>query len=65
MSEEKQPEQNKSTRSFEEWKRSLELLICSKYGKELHEVNVIDDRVKPYYDQGLQPYVAFNELFNK
>lgn len=65
MIEEKQPGQNKSTRSFEEWKLSLEKLISQKYNKELHEINVVDDRVKTFYDQGLQPYVAFNELFNR
>lgn len=63
MSEEKLPEQNKSTRSFEEWKVALMSLI---FNKDPSKTMVIENsKIKPYYDQGLQPYVAFNELFNK
>ncbi len=63
MSEEKQPEQNKSTRSFEEWKMSLNKLVARTGSQPTTPIN--DERIRIYYDQGLQPYVAFNELFNK
>lgn len=61
MSEEKQPEQNKSTRSFEEWEAALQRLATHRG----HPVIIDEDRIRPYYEQGLQPYVVFNELFNK
>jgi hypothetical protein len=63
MPEEQQP--NKSTRSFEEWKLALEKLVSVNYEKPLHEINVIDEKVKPYYNQGLMPDVCFKELFNR
>lgn len=64
MPEEIQPEQqSKSTREFKDWKLSLTIIIKSKmpdYNKE-----IIDEQIKPFYDQGLMPTVAFNQLFNK
>ena len=64
MPEEEQ--QNKSTRSFEEWKGSLINVYTHIKGIDVKAITEIkDEQIKPYYDQGLQPYVAFNELFNK
>lgn len=58
----------KSTRSFEEWESSL-LKIVAKYEASNRNENliatIVDEKVKPYYDQGLMPTVAFNELFNR
>lgn len=53
----------KSTRPFEEWKASL-MKIVSQYNAQ-PTGSISDDRLKPYYDQGLMPTVAFNELFNR
>lgn len=67
MEEQIQPQlpENKSTRTFEEWKASLIKIIAAKHGKPIDQVKVDDDRVKSYYDRALMPTVAFNELFNK
>lgn len=58
-------QQNKSTRSFEEWKTALVSLITKKDYKAFEVGKIDDERIRPYYDQGLQPYVCFKELFNK
>lgn len=64
MPEEIQPEQtSKSTRSFEEWKASL-MKIVSQYNAQ-PTGQISDERLKPYYDQGLMPTLCFNELFNR
>lgn len=64
MPEEIQQEQgNRSTRSFEEWKTALMSLVSRQ--DPSRRVIIENEKVRPYYDQGLQPYVAFNELFNK
>lgn len=58
-------QQNKSTRSFEEWTKALMSLIIH---RDQSNINVVDfdlDVIKPYYDQGLMPDVCFKELFNK
>lgn len=66
MAEEIQPEQqNKSTRSYEDWKLSLINIYCHKIGLDDRIKNLKDEQVKPFYDQGLMPTVAFNQLFNK
>lgn len=61
MTEQTQP--NKSTRTYEEWKESLQRLIERKDPAAI--AGLTDQRVRPYYDQGLQPYTCYNELFNK
>lgn len=61
MPEEQQ--QHKSTRSFEEWKVALNKLVERTGSQPTGPVD--EGRIKPYYDQGLQPYVCFKELFNK
>lgn len=64
MSEEIQPEpQNKSTRSYEDWKNSLLSIIA--HHDPSRAVIIKDEQVKPYYDQGLMPTVAFNQLIYK
>lgn len=54
---------HQSTRSYEEWKLSLLSLIANK--NPTNKVIIENDKIKPYYDQGLMPAVAFKELFNK
>lgn len=56
-------QQNKSTRTFEEWKLSLRNLIDRK--KPGSNLPIINEKVKPYYDQGLMPEVAYKDLFNR
>lgn len=63
MEENIQP-QNKSSRSFEDWKVSLIKIIASKHGKTIEDVKVDDDRIKSYYDRALMPSVCYQELFN-
>lgn len=63
MPEEQQ--QNKSTRSFEEWKLALTKLMELHFVQNKDTLTIEDEKVRPYYDQGLQPYVCFKELFNK
>jgi rRNA pseudouridine-1189 N-methylase Emg1 (Nep1/Mra1 family) len=58
------PQQNKSSRSFEDWKIALIKIIASKHGKETKDIKVDDDRIKSYYDRALMPSVCYNELFN-
>lgn len=54
---------NKSTRSFDEWKAALQGLVDR---HSLHgAAELIDERIKQYYDQGLMPDVCFKELFNR
>lgn len=60
-----QPLQNKSSRTFEEWKAALIKIISAKHGKPPNEVKVDDKRIQPYYDRALMPSVAYNELFNQ
>ena len=55
-------QQNKSTRTFEEWKTALRVLVANrKPGTAILD----DERIKPYYDQGLMPDVCYQELFNR
>lgn len=66
MQEEIQPQPtSKSTRSFEEWKASLTRMVEARYGDPAGKNKLADEWIKPYYDQGLMPTVAFNELFNR
>lgn len=58
------PQQNKSSRSFEDWKVELIRIIAAKHGKPLDQVKVDDNRIKSYYDRALMPTVCYNELFN-
>lgn len=58
-------QQNKSTRTFEEWKVALLKLIMVKKGHPISQEKNIDDQIKPYYDQGLMPDVCYQELFNR
>jgi hypothetical protein len=51
-----------STRSYEEWKVALRKLIDRKDPSSAIEID--DERVRPYYDKALMPYVCFKELFN-
>lgn len=63
MPEEIQPEYpNKSTRSYEDWKKSLLKIIEARRGNLV--IPLDDHKIKPFYDQGLMPTVAFNQLFN-
>lgn len=64
--EEIQPEQqSKSTRSYEDWKMSLISIYTHRIGLDERIKNIKDEQIKPFYNQGLMPTVAFNELFNK
>jgi len=66
MPEEIQPDQSgKSTRTYEQWKESLINIYTHKIGIDDRIKNIKDEQIKPYYDQGLMPTVAFNQLFNK
>lgn len=56
---------NKSTRTFEEWRASLMALIIHKKGVKAENIFLNDEKVKPYYDQGLMPDVCYQELFNR
>lgn len=56
-------EQNKSTRSFKEWKIALMDMVSG--GDPSQRIVIEIERVKPYYDQGLMPDVCFEELFNR
>jgi hypothetical protein len=58
------PQQNKSSRSFEDWKIALIKIISAKHEKPIDQVKVDDDRIKSYYDRALMPSVCYNELFN-
>lgn len=62
-------QQNKSTRTFEEWKIALIKLIRAKHSMRpdsvLNAEKEFDERIKPYYDQGLMPDVCYQELFNR
>lgn len=60
-----QPPQNKSSRTFEEWKAALIKIISAKHGKPPTEINIQDEKIKPYYDRALMPSVCYNELFNQ
>lgn len=63
MLEELQP--NKSTRSFEEWKTGLIKIIANSGNTTVTSDHINDERIRPYYDQGLMPDVCFKELFNR
>lgn len=56
-------QQNKSTRTFEEWKIALMSLVSR--GDPSKRIVIENEKVKPYYDQGLMPEVAYKDLFNR
>lgn len=60
--EEQQLPPNKSSRSFEDWKKSLLKIVEARRGNLV--IPLDDNKIKPFYDQGLMPTVAFNQLFN-
>lgn len=51
-----------SARTFEEWKIALISLVSK--NDPTKRIIIENEKVRPYYDQGLQPTVCFNELFN-
>lgn len=66
MPEEIQPDpQNKSTRTYEDWKASLVRIIEAKDPSIIERKMCNDAQLRIFYDQGLMPTVAFNQLFNK
>lgn len=63
---EQNEQQNKSTRTFEEWKTALIKHYTNRKGLDLNGIiRITDDQIKPYYDQGLMPEVAYKDLFNR
>lgn len=57
--------QIKSTRTYDEWKKSLRRMISKQKAIPMKKVKVKDEIVKVYYDQCLMPDVCFKELFNR